>query len=182
MSADKIVKIDNGFMSMEVGLTGLKEIEQRLSELYPKVAKRHVRAAMRDGAKIIVKNAQRMVPQKTQNLGHSLSFRFLKQKGNLGLFSLRFGWITNIRTLMGRNYKRVANDGYYGHWVEYGHRIVPRGGAGAARREKKTGNDHGYQRVQAKPHFVPAYERGAMQMINYSIEYLQKKIMKEWEA
>lgn len=192
------VKIgDNGFMSLEMKMEGLADIEKRLSTLYPKVAKRHVRTAMRAGAKDVVRAAQMLVPEKTQNLGHTLGFTFLRNKTG-GNFVIRFGWITKIRTMMGM--KKVANDGYYGHWVEFGHAVVPKGQAGAARRAMWTKNasqkayalrrraawkerfSGDYKRVAPKPHFQPAWDRMHGVMINKTIDYLKDKIMKEWEA
>jgi len=95
-------------MNVSISITGAKELERKLKQLEPKVAKKIVRQSLRKAAKPILTRAKQLVPVITGALKKSLKVRAMRRKkGRYGIMvGTAAGWF------VGKT--------FYGGFVEFG--------------------------------------------------------------
>lgn len=109
------------------------------------------------GARVIQKEAKNLVPVKTGNLKKSIKIKLLKPKEKGQRLAI-------IGPASG---KREPNDGYYGKWVEEGHKI--------ARIE------YGDSKTKAHPFMRPAYDNKIGEAQQKMAETYQKAIDRKFD-
>lgn len=104
-------------MSVSISLTGIEEIDQVLRGLPKQVTHQILTAGHADAAKPLITAAQVKVRKKTGDLAASIGVKKtnLKKTGAIGL--------VQVGPLRGGN-----KNGYHGHLIEFGHKIVTRSG------------------------------------------------------
>lgn len=125
--------------SIEIKLQGVDELVRALREAPDKIRKQAVRGALRKAGRLIATAAKAAapvlkLPTKTRNPGTIKRAirvgvsKFARRGGDEGVF-------IGVRPLSGARQKKLGkagamnpNDPYYWPWVEFGHRIVSRGG------------------------------------------------------
>lgn len=90
---------------------GAKEVERKLKELEPKLAKKVLKRGLRAGAKIVRKAAQSKAPIKTGGIKKGIKVRAGKTKK--GFISIRVG--------VGNQWFTGPN--FYAAFVEFGHKV-----------------------------------------------------------
>lgn len=144
---------------MSIKLEGSKELSKQLNKLAKKAASGAVRKALRAGGNVILKEARIRVPRKTGTL-----------KKSLGIVS-RKGTRTSFRvSITNRQGKKLKNDGWYGHFIEFG--VKPHSLSG----KKETRRKH--KGHAAKPFMRPAYELKKRQAIKTFRERMWQEILK----
>lgn len=128
-------------MITRVKITGAAELQKKLRGLPDKVAKKHIRAALRKGAKIIRDEARRLAPKDTGHLVDSIKVRAAKRmkRGSFG-----------IQVITGAG--DFAGDEFYASFYEYGYRKNPayRGADGKIRSVSRT-QAKSMERTEMKP-------------------------------
>jgi HK97 gp10 family phage protein len=134
-----------------VKIDGFEEINRRLRQFSERDALKAVRSGVNAGAREVGKIARRKAPKRTGKLRKGIIWKKRRDRG--GQITYSIGW----------NYKKVR----YGHLVELGHRIVPRG-------KKEKSNRGGEMRgsVAPRPHLRPALYAGK----NRAIRAIRKKM------
>jgi HK97 gp10 family phage protein len=95
-------------MQMSIAIKGAKELERKLLSFEPKLAKKIVRTALRDGAKLILEAAKANVPVATGALRDSLKVRAMRKR--------RFTYGIMVATAAGW----FKGEQFYGAFVEFG--------------------------------------------------------------
>lgn len=100
---------------IEIKVSGLKEINKALHQLPIKLGKKVVVSALREGAKIIQKEARSLAPRRTGRLRRAIKVKRSKihTKPRLG----KFGFYIKINPGKKRNDRQGA---YYGKFVDGG--------------------------------------------------------------
>ena len=151
----------------------MKEVMKNLTKLSTKVRKSIVNGSLKAGAKIVLDEAKRLVPVRSGNLKESLAIKKKRTKDKK-ITAFAIAPITKKKT---KRYKLengktwtitgIVADGYYGHFVEYGHTIKNKKG------KKILGN------VAPKPYLRPAYESKGKESIKAVTKYFKTRLEKE---
>jgi hypothetical protein len=127
---------------LEIKVTGLREIEAQLASLGSKQGTKILRASMLAASRPILQQAQSNVASIQGGSGalhKSLGMRFYAGQQNVGedgvpamggRFSVQVAPITRNRVAVALHnliYGRKRKGIFYGHLIEFGHRIVTRG-------------------------------------------------------
>lgn len=112
-----------------VQIKGLSELQKVLSTLPEKLEKNVMRAAMREGAMVIMREAKANVPVATPNLENQVRYGGYSGalRDSIRVSTRLKGGKVTASVKAGGKTKRGA-DVYYAKWVEYGtaaHEIVP---------------------------------------------------------
>lgn len=95
--------------------TGIEAIDRRLMSLEPKLQKKVIRKAQRDGAKDVLAAAKSLAPVKSGALKKNLKIRTIKRKkGQVGLD-------------IGTAAKDFTGDQFYSSFLIYGTKKIPKG-------------------------------------------------------
>ena len=100
-------------MRMDIKITGIKQIEKKLSGMETKIARKVVRQALKKAAKPILAAAKRNAPVKTGALKKSLRVRVMKKKKH------RYG------VMVATSAKWFTGETFYAAFVEYGTKHLP---------------------------------------------------------
>lgn len=103
-------------IKFEVKVSGLKELDAALKELPNNVAKKHLRTALRAGAKIVQAEAKRLAPVETGALKKSIKVRARKRSRRGGV---------GIIVTTGNKDSLFKGDQFYGGAIEWGWKKVP---------------------------------------------------------
>jgi hypothetical protein len=128
-------------MSVNLSVTGLKEIDDLLKGLPRQLQHRVLQAAHADAAKPLINSVESKVPVKTGNLRRSI-----------GAIKPSIHKTTEIGLIKIGPRRGGNNKGYHGHLIEYGHKIV---------RKKRVLGLFSYKKtlgfVKGKPFMQPAF-------------------------
>lgn len=101
-------------MAANITLTGDKQVDSMLATLEPKLQKKAIKKGTREGAKLALQQAKRLVPIDTKTLLRSMTVRTAKREGGQRL----------SRGLSGHAVVHVQRKGkgdpFYAHFVEFG--------------------------------------------------------------
>jgi HK97 gp10 family phage protein len=145
--------------TVEIRLEGFKELEKRLREFGPKVAKNGLRSANFAGAKVILEAAKKTAPVRTGLLKANLrAFRRRTPdyiaKHSIGITGVRLKYgNTSLNRRLRRVGKKYKADGpaFYAKFIEYGS-----------------------SKMRARPFLRPAFQAN----INPAIEAIRKGLSK----
>lgn len=132
-----------------IRLEGARELHRELKKLERKAATKISRKALRDGAKVILKETKSAAPKRSGLLQRSLKVKAGKRKKD----TVRF----RVQTA-GGDYKGEA---FYGAFVEYGHKAGSRK-LGAKRRD-----------VKPNPYMGPAFEKSKEKAARVIVESIK---------
>lgn len=151
-------------------LSGVPEFERALAQISQKMGERALRPAAAAGARLVraaVKSVAPVGPYRIKRRGRGritpagvLRRAVLMKRARELTKPGQAGYIVTLR--MGKKAAQAGRDAYYWPWVEAGHRIVPRRGAGGGtiRARRAAANARG-GRVPPHPFFRPAVESSA---------------------
>lgn len=130
-----------------VTLKGFKQLEKKLLGLEKKVAKKLVRRALRDGAKIIHQEARLRVPVKTGRLRRSIKVKAAKKRKK-----------HQVAIIVQCGEGDFVGDTFYGGMIEFGYEKVPvyRGSDGRFRSAKR--GTQPTTTVPPQPFMRPAFD------------------------
>ena len=186
---------------MEIKLTGLKEVEARLVELGSKVGGKIARAAMLRAAKPIADQAKHNAAMWVDGSGaisHSIGRRFfagkravVSESGEVNLatdgsrMSVQIAPMRKNKTAIALHnlyYKRRIKGIFYGHLLEFGHKLMRRTGEtksyfkrGRLLTKRLTAQ---VGTVAPKPFLAPALKSRAQEAVSMLAGEMQKGIEK----
>lgn len=115
-------------MSTLAHVQGLDELKRRLDALPKQIARKALKRAVGSGARIIQLAAYALAPVGRSHKGHvagtlkrAAIIKFVASESN----DTQVEYIVTFR--QGKRAAKSQSDAYYARWVEFGHRIVPRG-------------------------------------------------------
>lgn len=124
-------------------LDGLPEFQRALAQIGQRVTTRVLRATAAAGARVVrkaIREAAPVGPYAGKKRGggrvtppgvlkNAIISKFARERSGPGQAT----YLVTVRRGLGRGKGAKAGDAYYARWVEEGHRIVPRRGAGFMR-------------------------------------------------
>jgi HK97 gp10 family phage protein len=116
--------------SVTMHVDGLKELEKKLRELGPDIARNALRAGVRAGANLIKDDAVRNAPEDTGTLKKATYIKHIRERSN----NYQQTFFVGVRH--GKKYAKRGQDAYYWRFVEFG-----------------------TAKMSAKPFLRPAFER-----------------------
>lgn len=134
----------------EIQLRGFKELDKELAKLPLKIQKKTLAKVVREGAKVIQKDARRKAPKRTEGWGSVVKGKWSHPPG------------TGRRGIVVRK-KKEANKSlltmsvtlspkaFYMQWVEFGHKLV------------RNGRTIGH--IAAKPFLRPAFDNNKSRVL-----------------
>lgn len=99
---------------MKVQIDGLKELEQKLLQMSPKLAKNGLRAAVAAGSRVIANEAKKNVPVDTGVLRRAIFMKQIREESGNSKQTFYVG----VRK--GKGERKKNRDGWYFHMVEFG--------------------------------------------------------------
>jgi HK97 gp10 family phage protein len=173
-----------------VGVTGLRELDQALSQLPDELARKILVGAMRKGATVVRDEAVRLAPRhagpyegkkaggknprRPGTLRESITVRMVAAKGTYDAVTARL------------SVKKIA---WYGRLVEFGHRIVPRLPAGdgvrgsaasMARRHARKAARAAGRNVPPHPFLRPAFDSRSAEVVRVVSDVVGTQIARTW--
>lgn len=142
-------------MSFDMTIKGADELDRKLSQMEPKIAKKHMAKALRAGAKLVLQATRARVPVLTGALKQSLAVRVGKRKRGRKEQSIQ----VLIDTKKVPELVTIGKDGkryFYPAAIEYGTR-----------------------RMAAKPFMRPAFDASKMEALNATMIALRNAIDQE---
>ena len=121
---------------------GLEELARKLKALPARMTRNALRSGVNAGARLVRDTYKMSVNSRTGTLRRSIVTKFIRERSN----DQQAMYYVTARK--GKKLQRLGKrnaDAYYAGWVEFGHKIVPRGGKGTfrARRAAATGTVEG---------------------------------------
>lgn len=138
--------------AVQVRIRGAREVREFLQGLPEKIARRHVGAALRAGAKIIAERAAQLAPQETGTLSRSLVVRVTRSPR-----------IRDVRATIG-----TSKEAWYAHLVEFGT---------APHRQPRMRRTH--PGTAARPFLRPAEEQSRAEVVRVAGEVLRRRLEAE---
>lgn len=165
-------------MSISATMDGLDALERKLTGLGPKVSRRVVSKAMRDGAKVIQRSIKANTPVRSGLLKKSVKVK-AKSDGPGRFVAMVTSTVTK-GTMLSMRKKRKSTSTvdwkvFYGAFLEFGHRLGSRRGRITGKRKVVIGTSkkgHAVTRIRnvlandtrgtvpPKPYVRPGFERG----------------------
>lgn len=143
---------------MEYSIEGLKELQQDLLDLEPKVARKYAGKSLKDGAKIILAEAQNDAPVQSGATKKALRIRMGRSKKGY----------KSVRVVIGSGW--FKGDEFYAAFVEFGHKQGSR----------KLGDKR--KDIPANPWFENAAIAKEQAAVDKTIEVLGTLIEDGWPA
>ena len=159
-----------------IEVRGLMQLNRALEGLEKKAQKNAIRAAVRAGGRVIVKEARRRLPSEYGTLKKSITVKVLR--GRPTSQAAIVGPSTAGLTRAGKT-KRPKNDGWYGHIVEFGtlgSRRTPLAAGTKRRRKYKSGLPKG---LAPHPFLRPAIAATKNKVVKVFIVKLDEAIKKQ---
>jgi HK97 gp10 family phage protein len=100
--------------TMKLEVLGLQELEQKLREFGPRLAKNGLRAAVAAGARVVANEAKRNAPVDTGTLKRAVYLKQIREESNASQQTFFVG----VRH--GKGEKKKNRDGFYFPFVEFG--------------------------------------------------------------
>ena len=149
-------------------VTGVEELDKKLAEFEPKLQKKWLRQAMRDGLKLVLAEAQDNCPVLSGLTKDNIKIRAGKRSRSKITMFVRVGPSDDLvkTTLDGKRYFTPA-------CVEYGHKGRP---------ATVSGIEYGTTEVVAHPFMRPAYDSTAEDARDTTMAALLEAAMKEAES
>lgn len=156
----------------EIRVEGLTEIRQALLTLPDKLQGKATQAALAKAARVIVKDAQARVPQKTGRLRRAIySFR---DKASTRAREARL-----ITVRSGKRHQKSDRDAFYWKWVEFGHAIIrAKQGTQSLGTPKAGFFGKEVRAVPARPFLRPAFETQKMKALEIFRQSMAGEIVK----
>ncbi len=162
---------------IELEIKGLKEINKAIHEIPAQLGKRVVTSALREGAKIIQKEARSLAPRKSGRLRRAIKVKKsrIHTKPRMG----KFGFYIKINPGKKRDDMQGA---YYGHIIDGGWNTR---GKGASRRSdvtssfnRRTGRKtmRGKTDVSGKEFMLRAYRRKHKIAADYTVKAVERGV------
>lgn len=150
-------------MDFKVEVKGLRELESKLKQLEPKIARRIAIGAVSSGAKVIREQAEANARSKFHRRT-GLLFAGIGQRASVKKF------LQGSQILVRIGMKKVGAKGrpFYARFLEFGHNHygrAPRGKAGRAAHP-----------ISPKPFFAPAFQQKAEAAIQRIAEVLRQRL------
>jgi HK97 gp10 family phage protein len=138
-------------------IEGADKIDAALSAIEKNVAKKIARKALREGGKIILKEAKSNAPKESGALKKSIKLRAGKSKKK-----------GRASVVIGTGAKWFQGDQFYGAFLEFGHKAGSRK-LGDARKQ-----------VEAKPYLAPAGEAKAAEAARKVVDSIWEQLANYW--
>lgn len=151
-----------GSLRANIEVSGAQDLAKLLRALPAKVAKKILRKALREGAKLIQQEAVARAPVRTGTLRKNIKVRAATRlkRGNIG-----------VQVLAGKG--DYLGDVFYASFIEFGHRRGKRKGGKVTRLEDKR------EEVPPKPFMRPAFDaakhRAALRAQRLIVEGIEKE-------
>lgn len=99
---------------LKVEVQGLKELEQKLLQMAPKLARNGLRASVAAGARVVVAEARKNVPVDTGTLRRAIYQKQIREQSSMTQQTFFVG----VRA--GKREQKKNRDGYYFPFIEFG--------------------------------------------------------------
>ena len=144
-----------------VRIDGLKELSKKLKRLPEKVRNKHLRATVREGAKVVLYGAIHNAPKDTGQLAGSLGIAV--SKGRKGVHG--YDYLARIGVRYAEKDKQFSLTGGYiaGKGSSYYWRFV----------------EFGTEKMEERPFLAPAFEDNKRQILNIMIRRIRKGLAQE---
>lgn len=171
-------------MNSLVEIQGFNELQQKIKLLSDdRSKKREVIALLRRVASTTVRTAKQNAPVSTNpHVARNKKINPGNLKKSIGIIVGKKGEAKDNPILYVGPRAKGANDGWYGHFVEYGHNVYARGFKRKNRKKGADNSSHAKSRTKAVPFMQRTYEqtggKASQEAAVKIAAYIQKRIDK----
>lgn len=162
--------------AVRMEIQGLADLERRMRQLGPKLAKNALRSAVNAGAQVIKKEAQARAPENTGKLKKKAIYVTRSREE-----SSDSKQTYKVAVRMGRKEQKKGRDAYYWWWVEFGtkaHLIKAKISKVLSGGGETFGREMHHPGTKPRPFLAPAFEAKKMQ----ALERIKQKLKQRLDA